>query len=165
MFEDLPAQVQAAAGRVEVRDAIREIYDRLQQQVDQRKPRCVASGRCCKFEEYGHRLYVTTMELAAFVHGLADIKQPQRTSSADDQMRSLASSVGQCPFQVGKLCGVHAIRPFGCRIFYCDPSATDWQQREYEHFHAELKRLHERLGVAYFYLEWRQALDILFIRT
>jgi Fe-S-cluster containining protein len=161
MFEALADQVQAAAKRAEVRDAVREIYARLQQQVDQRKPVCVASGRCCKFEEYGHRLYVTTMELAAFVHGLTEIEKEPETAVAGGRALPVAPSADGCPFQIGKLCGVHAIRPFGCRIFYCDPSATDWQQRQYETFHAELKRLHEQFGVPYFYLEWRQALGIL----
>ncbi|MGH7214404.1 MAG: hypothetical protein ACREIT_06545, partial [Tepidisphaeraceae bacterium] len=66
-----------------------------------------------------------------------------------------------CPFQLDKLCTVHAIRPFGCRIFFCDSTATQWQQEQYERFHAELKRLHEQLDVPYFYVEWRQALRAL----
>jgi hypothetical protein len=60
------------------------------------------------------------------------------------------------------LCGVHAIRPFGCRIFFCDPTAGDWQQQQYELFHAELKKLHERFDVPYFYVEWRFALNACF---
>ena len=70
---------------------------------------------------------------------------------------------GGCPFQRDKLCTVHAVRPFGCRIFFCDPTSTDWQTAAYERHHAELKRLHERLGVPYFYLEWRQALRVLWM--
>ena len=66
-----------------------------------------------------------------------------------------------CPFQQNKLCSVHGIRPFGCRIFFCDPTATDWQNAQYERFHADLKRLHEQLGVPYQYVEWRQALSAL----
>ena len=31
-----------------------------------RKPVCRASGRCCQFEKYGHRLYVTTAEVMHF---------------------------------------------------------------------------------------------------
>ena len=65
--------------------------------------------------------------------------------------------MGGCPFQVDRLCSVHAIRPFGCRIFFCDPTSQQWQNERYELFHAELKRLHEGLGVPYFYVEWRAA--------
>jgi Fe-S-cluster containining protein len=71
------------------------------------------------------------------------------------------SAVDGCVFQVEKLCSVHSIRPFGCRIFFCDPSATDWQQEQYELYHRELKDLHRRFNVPYFYVEWRQALSAL----
>ena len=46
-------------------------------------------------------------------------------------------------------------------MFFCDASAAAWQNEQYERFHADLKRLHERLGVPYFYVEWRQALRAL----
>ncbi len=35
---------------------------------------CVASGKCCKFERYGHRLYVTTAELEYFAAVLPVVK-------------------------------------------------------------------------------------------
>ena len=80
-------------------------------------------------------------------------------------LRPTAISVADaraCPFQTGTLCSVHKIRPFGCRVFFCDESSTDWQRRQYEFFHAELKRLHDALAVPYFYVEWRHALRVLF---
>jgi hypothetical protein len=43
-------------------------------------------------------------------------------------------------------------------MFFCDPTSTEWQNESYEHFHAELKRLHEHHGVPYRYVEWRAAL-------
>jgi hypothetical protein len=44
-------------------------------------------------------------------------------------------------------------------MFFCDPSAEQWQQEQYELFHAELKRLHEQFDIPYLYLEWRAALQ------
>jgi len=64
-----------------------------------------------------------------------------------------------CPFQAGRVCTVHTIRPMGCRLFFCDSSSNDWQHDQYEKFHADLKRLHESLAVPYFYVEWRAALS------
>jgi Fe-S-cluster containining protein len=128
-----------------VREAVARVYADLQTQIDLRKPVCKTSGRCCRFDEFGHRLYVTTLELAAFVSQLP----PGERSTAD------------CPFQIAGLCSVHTIRPFGCRVFFCDATASTWQNDQYERFHAELKRLHEVLGVPYFYVEWRQALRTL----
>ncbi len=63
-----------------------------------------------------------------------------------------------CPFQIDKLCGVHALRPLGCRMYFCDPTSTEWQNDLYERLHAELRRLHDETGVPYRYVEWRQAL-------
>jgi Fe-S-cluster containining protein len=144
--------VHHAAERADVHSAVHRVYADLANEIARRRPICEMSGRCCRFEEYGHRLYVTTMELAAFLH---DARFP-----ISDVMTTW-NGFG-CPFQTGKLCGVHAIRPFGCRIFFCDPTAAQWQNDRYEHFHATLKRLHDTLAVPYFYLEWRQALGIVF---
>src|SRR5687767_7570923 len=156
-MEQLREHVRAAAARGDVREAVARVYADLQREIDARRPICSTSGKCCRFEEYGHRLYVSTLELAAFV-----AQAPTVTRDVPVQSRSLPvlTSPG-CPFQVDNLCSVHAIRPFGCRMFFCDATAMKWQNERYEHFHAELKRLHELLDVPYFYVEWRQALAAL----
>jgi Fe-S-cluster containining protein len=136
--------VDRAAGRADVRAAVDDIYARLQGEIDRRKPRCDASGRCCRFETFGHRLYVTTLELAAFVQQVSPSDRPWDGTG--------------CPYQIEGLCSVHASRPFGCRVFFCDSASDDWQHAQYERFHAELKRRHESLDVPYRYVEWRQAL-------
>jgi Fe-S-cluster containining protein len=146
MNADLVEAIAAASQREEVAAAVHEIYDRVTAEIDRRRPTCLVSGRCCRFEEYGHRLYVTTLELATFLHDLGPDRPPVKT---------LASG---CPFQTGKLCTVHTIRPFGCRMFFCDSTSTEWQNAAYERFHAELKELHEKLNVPYAYIEWREAL-------
>ena len=153
MEPDLKRIVAAAAGRADVRGAVDDLYARVQAAVDERRPKCLLSGRCCRFEEYGHRLYVTTLELAHFLHSL-QMSQRVIPSGWDG---------AGCPFQKDKLCTAHAMRPFGCRMFFCDPASTDWQRDAYERFHAELKQLHDSLGVPYAYVEWRQALAMLAI--
>jgi Fe-S-cluster containining protein len=149
-------QVWLAADRMEVRQAVSELYAQVQREVDQRRPRCDMSGRCCKFEDFGHRMYITTIELAVF---LCDL---QKRFSPDQLHQNFTTWNGTgCPFQSGKLCGVHQFRPFGCRIFFCDPTSTRWQQEQYELFHAKLKVLHGTFGVPYAYVEWRNALQLL----
>lgn len=146
--DDLRAAVDAAAGRPEVVAAVEAVYADLAKDVAERRPVCVVSGRCCRFEEYGHRLYVTTIELAAFAAGL-------------DRKPVEAWDGTGCPYQFAKLCGVHAIRPFGCRVYFCDATARQWQEEAYERYHARLKRLHDEMGVPYFYVEWRGALRVI----
>jgi len=135
--------VRDAAQRPQAVAAVLRLHEQLEQAIRQRGPRCELSGRCCHFEKFGHRLYVTTLDVAAFL--AADPPPP--------------GEIGEgCPFQQNGRCGVHAIRPLGCRIFFCDPSAEQWMQEQYEILHSALKRLHEDFEVPYFYLEWRQAL-------
>jgi Fe-S-cluster containining protein len=154
--------VDAAALRPDVGEAVAAVYGALQAEIDARRPVCTASGRCCRFEEYGHRLYVTTIELAAFVRGLKD-RTRLGDSLPEETRNSLpvlppASPPDGCPFQSARLCTAHVIRPFGCRVFFCDETATEWQHAAYERHHARLKRLHDELNVPYYYVEWRQAL-------
>jgi len=140
--------ILAASQRADVRAAVTQVYDDLQKQIDARRPLCVLSGRCCRFEEFGHRLYVTTLEIATFLHDLQSRPDPQWTGQG-------------CPFQLNKLCSVHPIRPFGCRLFFCDSTSTEWQHEQYQVFHTRLRQLHDDLAVPYFYLEWRQALALI----
>lgn len=149
MDETLEAAVRVASARPEVEAAIQALYVEVQSAIDARRPACAISGRCCRFEEFGHRLYVTTLELASFVRQLTE-----GPSTAD------WDGTG-CPFQRAKLCSVHAIRPFGCRMFFCDATSTEWQNDAYERFHARIQQLHAELGVPYYYVEWRAALRAL----
>src|SRR3954453_21086463 len=91
--------IALASGRADVREAIDALYVHLQDVIDLRRPVCNASGRCCRFEEFGHRLFVTTMELAVFSDKVGARGEGQ------------GASVGGCQFQVGGLCSVHTIRP------------------------------------------------------
>ena len=144
--------VADASRRVEVSRAVHDVYDALEREIAERRPRCDQSGRCCRFDEFGHRLYVTTVELATFLAESAktvSLPAPDTTGGAG------------CPFQQSGLCSVHTIRPFGCRVFFCDPSAESWQEDAYRRHHARLRQIHARFGVPYRYLEWRAALDAL----
>jgi Fe-S-cluster containining protein len=141
--------VRYASTLPEVHTAIRALYQSLQSQIDIRRPLCQTSGRCCRFDEFGHRLYVTTAEMATF---LQDI--PPTPKAPSNPLAVLPS----CRYQLDGLCSVHAIRPFGCRIFFCDASSTDWQHEQYEIFHNRLKLLHQDFRIEYFYIEWREAL-------
>jgi Fe-S-cluster containining protein len=143
--------VKEAGDRPEVIEAVRGLYADVQSEIDARRPLCVISGRCCRFEEFGHRLFVTTAELAAFARELPTVHPAKPPDHPWD-------GTG-CPFQSNKMCSVHAIRPFGCRMFFCDATSTEWQNQAYEHFHARLKRLHDDLAVPYVYMEWRRALE------
>lgn len=134
-----------AAARPAIDIAIACLYQDVDRQIAARTPTCWLSGKCCDFDAHGHRLYVTALEIAWFLRRMSprrpvDLKAP-------------------CPYQHAKLCTAHAHRPLGCRIYFCQEGTQGWQQDLYEQFQAELRSIHDREGVAYWYLEWRHGLE------
>ena len=164
-----------SAALAQVIAAVQELYATLADEITLQKPVCTASGLCCHFESYGHRLYVTTAEMAVFEHHRRAAATNTRPNGANlppgtklDAWRfplPLLDESGEvnpgCPWQVNGLCTAREGRPLGCRIYFCDESSSAWQANAYEGFHRELKRLHEMLGIGYSYSEWRQALRAL----
>lgn len=128
------------------------IYDEVRRETAAQKPVCVASGRCCRFEEYGHRLYVTGFEAA---YTLARLPSALTREALDD-----ARAAGGCPFQVENLCKVHTIKPLGCRTYYCDETAQEWQKDLTERMLGKIRALHDRHGLEYRYGEWRGMMGV-----
>ena len=81
--EDLAAWSawREAAALPEVRGAIRSLYEELDAAVAARGPTCWVSGECCKFDAYGHRLYVTGLEIAVFLQRTP--QPPRKTDAAE----------------------------------------------------------------------------------
>jgi Fe-S-cluster containining protein len=144
------------ARQPEVGQRLEAIYAMIADQVAARAPVCVASGRCCNFESYGHRLYVTGLEAAWCVAQLSPEAPTLSAATVADALER-----GGCPFQVGTLCGVHTIKPVGCRTYFCDPVAEGWQEGLTERAHGMVKDLHLKVGVPYRYMEWRAMLDLM----
>lgn len=152
--ERLAAAWRQAATRPEIDSAIRGIHEAIEHEVAARRPLCLASGNCCRFEAFDHRLMVTGLEAAwTLVH--------PSTPPVDGAAIEAARRRGDCPFLAGegrRLCGIRLARPMPCRTFFCDRAATGWQQELHERSLAELRALHDRFGIPYRYLEWRDAL-------
>jgi len=141
-----------AASREEVRARLDTIHTSLAQEIAARAPACWASGRCCHFEQAGHRLYTTGLEAAATMLALPDIDgAPALNEAALDR----ALALGSCPFQIANRCAVHLARPLGCRVYFCDRSAQRWQQDLTERALEQVRTLHNDLHIPYHYAEWR----------
>lgn len=124
-----------------------EFYRRVDEAVAAHQPVCLNRGACCRFDQFGHRLYVTTPELGYFLRG-------QQVA-----WRSTHAAEGACPWQAGGMCTAREHRPLGCRIYFCDAGAQAWQGPEYERFLGELKLIGRESGLPYAYREWLSALD------
>ena len=149
--------------------AIRALYADLDAAVAERGPVCNASGRCCRFEEFGHRLYVTGLEIAWFLQEAGSRASAvgdatQQAAHQDLPLQQLASAsepqtlTPNCPYQIDGLCSTHTIRPLGCRVFFCEEGTEDWQQDTTERFLDRLKQLHTEHDLPYAYMEWRAGL-------
>ena len=139
-----------AACNPQVATGLEAIYLMISEQIEARGPACWASGRCCNFAKTGHRLYATGLETAFLVHRL---ERPVRAREIDQ-----AEARGDCPFLSANLCTVHGIKPVGCRVYFCDARAQDWQEELSERALAMVRALHERHGIEYRYGEWRSML-------
>ena len=160
----------AAAARPEIGHALWELYRRLDEAIAARGPTCWASGKCCSFDDYGHRLYVTGLEIAWFLREVSSeasssTGRSDRSVEGEDlpggglRLPQIAERSGACPYQVGGRCSTHRIRPLGCRVFFCQAGTEAWQQDLYEAYLKELIGLHKRHGLEYQYMDWIAGLD------
>lgn len=115
-----------------------ELYQEVDQAVAAAGPVCLASGRCCRFKEYGHTLFLSNLEAEVLLSQAPAYPAPV--------------SPDFCPFQKNNLCTAREPRPLGCRIFFCDPNYQETGNRLTEEFLRRLKDLAQELG-----LEWRYA--------
>lgn len=145
----------AAAKDPAIAAELEAIYEYTAAAIESRGPACWASGRCCNFEAAGHRLYTTGLEAAYALARLSPDSPLTHESLASARAR------GGCPFQVANLCGIHTIKPLGCRVYFCDRSAQEWQQDLSERALARVRELHDRHGIDYRYGEWRGMLGML----
>ncbi len=114
------------------------LYDSVDAEVKAAGPQCQASGRCCRFKEYGHTLFVSELEARALLDSAPAYSTPV--------------SPDFCPFQSGNLCTARSERPLGCRIYFCDPAYQDTGNQIMEKHLRILKKLADE-----YKLDWRYA--------
>jgi hypothetical protein len=111
----------------DLRTEVLSLYREVDREVAAAGPVCVASGRCCRFKEHGHVLFVSKLE--------ADVL----LASAPAYEAPVSSDF--CPFQKDNLCTAREPRPLGCRIYYCDPNYQETSNQLTEKYLAKLKQL------------------------
>ncbi len=133
---DLLEAVQAARRDARFIEQVRGLLDEAQDSVTHAVSTCEACGKCCMFEQAGHRLYCSTGELAIITSG--PLCQWQE---------------GRCAFLRANRCHNRSDRPLGCRMYFCKVQ----NEPLYEKFHAWVRWLHQHHGVPYFYVEMTRA--------
>src|SRR3954469_16329807 len=121
-----------------VRQEVLTVYAAADAAIAEARPRCDASGRCCRFTEYGHTLFISAFEAEILLEGA-----PLYVGGA--------FSRDGCPYQVNGLCTARDVRPLGCRIYFCDPSFQDRMAEITEESLAALKKIADEHGTGWHY--------------
>jgi hypothetical protein len=114
-----------------------QLYAEVDQEVAAAGPVCIASGRCCRFKEFGHVLFLSSLEAEVLLHGAPAYETPVTPDF--------------CPFQKEKLCTAREPRPLGCRVYYCDPGYQETGHVILEKYTHRLKQLAEEESLAWCY--------------
>jgi hypothetical protein len=122
----------------DLRSRVLTLYAEADAAVAAAGPRCDASGRCCRFKEYGHTLFISNLEAEVLLAAAPPYEKPV--------------SGDFCPFQVGNLCTAREPRPLGCRVYFCDPTYQKSGKAITESFLRRLKDLADEHS-----LPWRYA--------
>jgi len=127
---------------------VTEVYNWLNSQIEDHKDlagRCRACGKCCDFESFDHKLFVTSPELiylAANLH--SESLKPMKA--------------GRCPYNADGRCGIYEHRFSGCRIFSCKGD-TDFQSGLSERALKKFKAICEKFQIPYCYTDLATALN------
>ena len=127
---------------------VAEIYNRLDSQIRENAElagKCEACGKCCDFEKFDHRLFVTPPELIYLAEQMPDKK-----------LRSMLT--GRCPYNEEGKCSIYEHRFAGCRIFCCHGDA-DFQSKLSESVLTKFKAVCEELQIPYRYTDLKSALS------
>jgi Fe-S-cluster containining protein len=121
----------------ELQRRVLEIYAEADREVAAAGPVCVASGRCCRFKEQGHVLYLSSVEAEVLLASAPPYEKPV--------------SPDFCPFQQENLCTAREPRPLGCRVYYCDPGYQETGNQISEKYLQKLKALSLELEIDWQY--------------
>jgi len=130
---------------IEIAGAVVEVYDWIDSQISQNPAQCDMCGKCCDFESYGHRLFVTSCELIYFAVKLDP-----------DKIRPMPT--GRCPYNIDGKCTVYPYRFAGCRIFSCKGD-KDFQSRLSEQAVVKFKGICGKFALTYRYTDLLTALN------
>jgi Fe-S-cluster containining protein len=128
-------------------EAVERIYLSLEAELSQTPAKCKACGKCCDFESFGHKLYITTPELLYF-----------RAMLAENKIPLLPMTTSVCPYRRDGKCSVYPWRFAGCRIFNCTGDA-DLQGELSEKMIRWMKQICLQESLSYRYLDLRTALN------
>ena len=116
---------------------IKEIYKELEAELANINPGCNACGTCCHFDEFGHVLYTSTIEIDYIRENV--------------EIPDFDPDKNVCPFLVNNECSIRDHRALGCRVFFCNPNYKEILQEIYEKYYTMIKDLADDNDVEWHY--------------
>jgi Fe-S-cluster containining protein len=140
--------VAGSKTRSQLLKKVAEIYKWLNLQIHNNSKLvgvCSACGKCCDFENFDHKLFVTPPELMylAVKLGAENIKPMVN---------------GRCPYNIDGKCSVYEHRFSGCRIFFCNGD-INFQGGLSERALKKFKSLCQEFQIPYCYNDLAAALN------
>ncbi len=135
-------------------DEVEKIYNWIDRQIKANvteNDRCDGCGKCCDFEKFGHKLYITSPELIYF-----------KMRIGANNLKTMPTGI--CPYQVDNKCTVHAHRFAGCRIFFCKAD-EDFQSKLSEEAILKFKKICKDRDIPYEYTELARSLNSLALQA
>ncbi len=124
---------------------IKEIYKKLEAELESINPGCNTCGTCCHFDEFGHVLYTSNIEI--------DYIRENVEIPAFDIDKNV------CPFLVNYECSIREHRALGCRVFFCNPDHKETLQEIYEKYYTMIKELADDNEVEWHYAPMLKLLE------
>jgi hypothetical protein len=117
-------------------ESLLELFRELDAELASRGWACRGCSACCRFGEFGHALFLSSLEADLLI--------------GDDVPEH--AEEGTCVFLVDGRCSRRGRRALGCRTFYCAEAGKGEIESLTEHYTKRLKELHERSGTPWCYM-------------
>jgi hypothetical protein len=140
--------VAGSKAKSELLNKVSEIYNWLDSQINEHNDLagvCDVCGKCCDFEAFDHRLFVTPPELIYLASKLGG-----------ENLKSMPDS--RCPYHLICRCTVYKYRFACCRIFSCKGD-KDFQSRLSESALKKFKSICTEFKIPYHYTDLAKALN------
>ena len=162
-------------------EKVAEIYNWLDSQIRVSADlagQCKACGKCCDFEGFDHRLFVTPPEIIYLAANLGAALTAETAESTEkkkknknkirrsDNTKNLGvicelggkRKMSRCPYNIDGKCIVYEYRFAGCRIFFCKAD-KDFQSELSESVLKKFKSLCRQFDIPYRYNDLAGALN------
>jgi len=140
--------VAGTGAKNQLLNKVAEIYDWLDEQIHLSNDLgggCDACGKCCDFEAFDHRLFVTPPELMYLAAKLGA-----------ENIKPMPGNL--CPYNVDGKCTIYTYRFAGCRIFSCKGD-KDFQSGLSESALKKFKSVCTEFKIPYRYTDLASALN------